>query len=216
MADPDRLVQLFLREARPRVCCDIDGILAFFLEGMCQALNARFETQYRPDATHHYWVESWLPAEQATWLTACFHEPSFYATLAPDFGGIACLNAFHRAGMAIWIVSDRPVSVRAATEDWLTRWRVPFDTLRLGPGSKAAVARAARADGRMTVCLDDDPRKATELPNACVTLVCPRRPFTPHDLPGALVIDTWDDLLGRFGIAPTIEDVPQLVRRAAA
>ena len=199
---------------RPTVCVDVDGVLAFFIEAALAALNAEFGTEYRPDAMHHYWFESWLddPA-QVKWINEQFSRPIFYVNLAPDFGGIAALNALRRGGVPIRIVTDRPTETEDVTREWLERWRVPFDGIDIGPGSKRRVARSASVEQPL-VFIDDDPRKAAQLPRPGVELLMPRRPWTPKSgVPNAIVFDTWSRVLARFGVEPDITDVPQLARR---
>ena len=118
-----------------------------------------------------------------------------------------------RSGTTIWIVTDRPAVAEQFTRDWLAKWRVPFDRLVLGLRSKRRTAREATADEPM-VFVDDDPRKAAQLPRENVKLYMPRRPWTPRGgVPGATVFDTWDRVLDALGVTPALADVPQLMRR---
>jgi len=183
---------------RPGLVVDIDGVLAFFAEAVATALNARFETAYDPARFTRYWLEDWLPPEQARWLTATFQEPAFYQALAPDLRGIDALRALAADGWTITVVSDRPASCAEVTRRWLARWQVPADRIVLeGPETKARVVADATPE-RPLIVFDDDPRKQRELPRPGVAVWSPLRPWTPPASGrfNVRVFATWDEVRG--------------------
>ncbi len=199
---------------RPRLVFDIDGTLGFLTEAFVTALNARWGTGFVASQLTTYRVENMLPEEQANWLLEVFASPVTYANVAPDYSGIAAVQAFARAGFEVIVASDRSEDCRAVTEDWLDRWRVPHDDLRLGHGAKAALADDAGPDDPM-VLFDDDPAKIALL-RPGVRLYMPRRPWTPPEVPaGVTVFDQWSDVLAAHGVSPD-QPIPQFSRDATA
>ncbi len=197
---------------RPRLVFDIDGTLGFLTEAFCTALNARWGTSFQAWQMSHYRVEDQLPPEQANWLLQVFATSVPYANVAPDYSGIAAVQAFARTGYEIIVASDRAEDCRDVTEDWLARWRVPHDAVRLGHDAKAQLAASAGPDDPL-VLFDDDPEKFTLLAPG-VRIYMPRRPWTPAEIPaGVTVFDEWSGVLEAFGVSSDVP-IPQFSRMA--
>ncbi len=187
---------------RPTIVADIDGTLGFLAETFTTALNGHFGTAYVVSEMRDYRMEDVLPPEQGAWLMALFDQPVTYANVAPDFTGVAAMQAltdFH-----LVVASDRSADCMAVTRDWLHKWRVPYDDIALGPTAKADLCAAATEDAPV-VLFDDNPEKFS-LAGKYVHVYAPQRPWTPETAPdGVTVFDKWGDVLTALGVNP---DVP--------
>jgi 5'(3')-deoxyribonucleotidase len=200
---------------RPTLLVDIDGVLAFLTELAVTALNARFGTELVVSEVPFYWIEDHLPPDQGRWLVDLFEQPITYANLAPDYAGIAAVTALHDADYHVIVSSDRPPTARHITEQWLDKWRVPYDELVLkGPGGKESIASQHGPDDPL-ILFDDDPRKQLTVPRPGVELWSPQRPWTPRRVvpDGVWVFERWDDVLERLGVSPEVP-IPQFSREA--
>lgn len=180
---------------RPDLAFDIDGVLAFFMECTLASLNAKFGTRYAITQVLNYWMEDWLPPDQAAWLGDLFANPAFYTNLAPDYAAIAALQGFKAAGFHVIVTSDRPAEMQPVTAAWLQRFEVDYDVLVLhGRQSKKEVVEAHGPD-RPLYFFDDDPRKVGWLPKPGVELWLPVRPWTPDgvdQVENVHSFDAWD------------------------
>jgi len=183
--------------AQPTALFDIDGVLCFWEEWACVALNSRFETQMLCTDPTQPWRPSSLPLAQATWLNAAFDDVAV-RNQAPDFKAIDAVTALHAAGVRVVIGSDRPTQLAQATATWLGTWNVPYDDLVLvGSGGKLAYAQK-----HQVAWIDDNPRYATSLP-AGDHLYMPDRPWTAswlRTLPDVTVFTDWSELLQQFAL----------------
>ncbi len=202
---------------------DIDGVLGFLTETIVTGLNAHFGTSLVVSEMTDYWLEEVLPPDQSKWLVEQFQRPVVYANVAPDYAGIAAVQAIWRARdrllarpITIVVSSDRPPDAQQVTKDWLRKWRVPYDQLVLrGKGGKLSIAREHDPEHPL-ILLDDDPRKmetVATLPGCRVWT--PLRPWTPRRTPpaGSRVFDAWADVLEWLDIPDDIP-VPQFSTEA--
>lgn len=197
--------------------CDIDGVLGFLTESAVTALNSHFGLSIVVSDMHTYWIEDTLPADQRDWLNQQFTKGVFYANVAPDYSAIAALDAMHRDGLHIIVSSDRPAqTTRQATTEWLGKWRVPFDELRLeGRGGKRKVL-SAYGPARPAILIDDDPAKALTIARPGVQVWSPTRPWTPANwqrYPNYWVFPSWDAALERLAVDPDVP-IPQFSTEA--
>ena len=130
---------------------------------------------------------------------------------------IAALNAIHAAGHHVIVSSDRPpATTQRATLDWLAKWRVSCDEVRLlGRGGKRQVLAAYGPDNP-AVLIDDDPAKALTVARPGVQVWSPQRPWTPaawQRYPNYWVFPSWTAVLERLGV-PTDVPIPQFSRAA--
>lgn len=214
MIDFETPFEAFARQLnRPDIVCDIDGVLAFFMEVAITAVNAHFGAAWRVVDVKSYWVEDWLPKEQGEWLVQQFADPNFYLNIPPDYAAIAALQQLEEDGYHIIIASDRPPEAKGITEDWLKLYRIPAAEVVLeGRGTKRGIAAKHGPDNPM-VLIDDDPRKAIQIPGPGVQLFIPRRFWTPAGIdsePGVMIFDTWDEVLDILEVDTDDITVPQL------
>lgn len=201
----DDLGKLFAAElARPLVVSDIDNVLAWHAEAVCNALNARFGTSYLVARMTAYPLAALTGPEQDRWLASYMTRGPWIANLAPDHAAISALAAVRAAGSPVVVSSDRPAQVAEATAAWLDYWRVPRDSTVLnGPGSKSTALAGCGPD-RPGVLIDDDPRKWLTVARAGVEVWTPSRPWTPagwQRYPNVRVFTTWDQVLGWLGVS---------------
>lgn len=214
----DPAAAAFLAAAnRPTIVSDIDGVLGFLTEAIVTGLNAHFGLSLVVSEMTSYWIEGILPLEQASWLTGQLSRGVWYANVAPDYSAIAALNAIHAAGHHVIVSSDRPpATTERATLDWLTKWRVAHDEVRLlGRGGKRQVLAAYGPDNP-AILIDDDPAKALTVARAGVQVWSPQRPWTPANwarYPNYWVFPSWTAVLERLGVDPDVP-IPQFSRAA--
>lgn len=65
-----------------------------------------------------------------------FFDPNFIKLDRPNWPVIDTLKLFSEKGLKIVIFSGRSEVTKDATEEWLDRYNIPFDTLRMRPTSK--------------------------------------------------------------------------------
>lgn len=189
------------RATRPLVVSDIDGTLNFFAESMCAALNARFGLSILASEMTTYRIEDTLTREQGQWLAAQFGKGSFYANAVPRADAIAALHAMHGDGYRVMVSTDRPVTTKQTTEQWIQRVGVPNDGVNVDPGGKQRLL-AACGPGSPGLLIDDAP-KYWALARDGVEVWSPRHPYTPanwRDYPNVWVFDSWAQVIDRLGI----------------
>lgn len=170
-ADP---AEAFLEAfSRPRVVCDIDGVLADYCSAACEAVNGHFNTAYTPMIWTSY-AGPFNPAEY-DWLTAeRFSDDAFWMAEAPNPAAIWALNRLAEAGYEIVVSSERPATAAGATVAWLQFHQVPSNDVHLvGPGGKVALCGEAR-----TVLIDDSPARWSDCAGPECTVLSPRTPYT--------------------------------------
>ena len=161
--------------SRPLIVCDVDGILAYFVQAACLAVNLAFGSAYTPEQWTTY--RGPLSAEQHGWLNQQMDSPTFWATIAPDQEAAMMLRLLARDGYGIIIATDRPSDMRLVTQRWLELWRIPYDGLLVGPGSKERLAQEHGPDNPM-ILIDDNPAKCLTVPRPGVEVWTIRRPYT--------------------------------------
>lgn len=65
-----------------------------------------------------------------------FFDPTFIRLDRPNWPVINTLKLFSEKGLEIVIFSGRSEVTKEATEEWLERYNIPFDVLRMRPTSK--------------------------------------------------------------------------------
>ena len=194
----------FSQASRPLVVCDIDNVLAFHAEAVCCALNARSGTNRTPATLTAYPFGSFLPPDEAAWLSRFCSRDAWAANMAPDLKAITALSAVRSSGCPVTVASDRNPLIADATRDWLDSWGVQRDgTVLEGPGSKRA-ALASCGPTSPGVLLDDDPRQWLLAARAGVEVWSPKRPWTPagwESYRNVRVFTSWDEPLGWLGVS---------------
>lgn len=64
-----------------------------------------------------------------------FFDPTYIRLDRPNYPVIDTLKLFSEKGLNIVIFSGRSEVTKEATEEWLDRYNIPFDTLRMRPTS---------------------------------------------------------------------------------
>ena len=199
-------LELFRQTMRqPAIVCDIDGVLAFLAEAVFTALNATFGTMYDAHKVKTYWVEGLLPKAQSEWLTHWLDNPWSYVNLVPDQQAISAINKMHEAGLHITIATDRQVSVQGITGQWLDRWGVKYNDLKVGRGNKEALANQHGPE-RPMILFDDSPERIPTIPRPGVQLDMPLRPWSPPlavagEIENVTVFDDWRKILIALGLS---------------
>jgi len=189
---------------QPLIVCDIDGVLNYADEAWCSALNAVFGTMWDAATLTQYHPD--LPPRQQEWIEAWFSNPFSYLNMAPDKAAIRALRQIKLSGLQVHVATDREMSCWSITELWLNRWGIQYDALSVGPGCKERLA-AQHDPGHPMVMIDDNPAKLTLIPRPGVSLLMPRRPYTPADagdVEGVTVFDSWDGLLVAMGVTHSL------------
>ena len=153
------LASVFLEAlTRPVVICDIDGILADYESGACEAVNGHFGTSYSPMAWWE-WDPPFAP-DECEWLWSERHtDPAFFMAMSPHRDAIATLTHLVQLDYRITVSSERPVEAAAATVAWLDFYGVPRnDTHLQGAGGKVALC-SQHGPSNPAVLIDDSPRR---------------------------------------------------------
>ena len=100
---------------------DIDGVLADFEEGFCEAFGYSNRDLYS--------LEERYPDADQGLLKEFVENPLNYKDLAPIFGGVLLLNQLYSRGYYILLMTSRRKELKTVTFDWLKKYNIPFQEL---------------------------------------------------------------------------------------
>jgi uncharacterized protein len=113
---------------QPLVYVDFDDVLCETARTLMGMFNARYGKSviFEEIFTFDLNVAFGLTDAQTEELVAAFHDPAVLGSLEPIADAVAVLRAWHAAGIDVDIVTGRPPSTCAASQDWLRAHGVPF------------------------------------------------------------------------------------------
>jgi len=138
------------------LCVDIDGTVTDPLYWLARA-NDYFGMAVRPEHVNEYAIHRVMNVPETAYR-------EFYNTYgalvhkeaAPLPGAREILTMLHSQQHAIHFVSAREERMRSVTEEWLNRYRMPYDSLALlGDPNKIWKARQLQCDLFIEDCLDN-------------------------------------------------------------
>lgn len=196
----DMPYRAFISElSKPRIVCDIDGTLAERDLPALVAINSKFDTKFRyNDMTQRNmdWVDD---KKIRKWYEKHKHDPIFLVDLPPYEEAIWGLWSLRSGGYNVTIASDREPELLKISEDWLRENGIQYDDIKIGEGEKEKLAASASPDNPMAF-IDDNPKRAEDLPRPGVTVYLLDRPWNQEvqDTDNVIRVKSWKVLLSSF------------------
>jgi hypothetical protein len=143
---------------RGTIMVDIDGVLADWETPMCDAFGYQNRHMYSPYDRY--------PDVPRDLIAEFIANPYNYEDLEPIFGGILFCHQARSRGWSVLLCTSRPESLMYVTENWLSKYKVPYNELVFSKKKADAILdyNEENPDEEVRIAVDDSVSVLRTLP----------------------------------------------------
>lgn len=170
---------------------DLDGCTSDFTGYALPIVNKKLGTSYSENDWTEYQSTDCLPVDAAALINEMAYDPDVYSKLIPVDGAVSAIKHLSRAG-EVWFITSRHADCKKATETWLKRYEVPYNTLAFTK-SKAKYLWVAAYN--IDAMIEDNLETAIKVSEYCPLSIVYDRPWNRKPANGIIRCKNWSEIL---------------------